>query len=80
MVRSRTITASTKHCVLLPSKKPVRRVGENSSELPINRLLADPTTAIVGPKAEQISRLASSEATAKILVDIENLLDRGKAY
>lgn len=77
-VRTRAITTATSKYVIYPSKKSTRR-SKTGSELPINRLLADPASEIVRPQADKIGQTAADEAAIQMIVDTENLLDRGLA-
>lgn len=76
-VRTRRITSNTKRYVVKPSTLSPHR-GTNKSELPINRLLADPYSEVVAPQAVQISRVASEAVTNKLVELAEAALNGGR--
>lgn len=76
-IRTRKINTSSSQFVFKPAGGPPRR-GPKGSELPINKLLADPKTFIIEPKAQQIIQKAADEAAIKGIQLIDQALDTGK--
>lgn len=70
-IRTTRVTPQVAPYVLYPSKK------KPTSRLPVNRLMADPTSIIVGPQADAIADRAAEEATLDMVVRTENLLNKG---
>lgn len=76
-VRTKLLGTATGRYVIKPSKKKPFR-SPKGSELPINRLLADPASEVVRPRVDEIARSAAQEATLHMLLRVERLLDRGR--
>ena len=77
MIRTKVIDEASRKYVRFPSKKESHR-SNKGSELPINRLLADPIADAIAPKAAEIAEKASAEGSVAMMVATENLLDLGK--
>jgi len=77
MVRTKRIDQSTKRYVVKPSSMPPHR-STKGADLPINRLLADPTAGVIAPQATRIEDVGSKAVTNKMLELAHKAMDAGR--